>query len=157
MAKPLAFIDLEIGTNGQIIDIGCLKADGQRYHGRSVQDLYKFLQGTEFLCGHNIINHDLKYLRIDSSVQLIDTLFLSPLLFPAKPYHRLVKDYKLDPENSNNPLTDSIKAKELFEDEMSKFDQLDRELQDIFFICFTTNLVSQVFFHIAGINRKAVI
>jgi ATP-dependent DNA helicase RecQ len=133
MAQPLAFIDLEIGKNGQIIDIGCLKADGQQYHGRSVQDLYKFLQGTEFLCGHNIIYHDLKYLRIDSSVQLIDTLFFSPLLFPAKPYHRLVKDYKLDPENSNNPLTDSIKAKELFEDEMSKFDQLDRELQDIFF------------------------
>ncbi|MDA3823581.1 MAG: hypothetical protein PF450_13360 [Bacteroidales bacterium] len=38
-----------------------------------------------------------------SNVQFIDTLFLSELLFPEKPCHKLVKDDKLDPENLNNP------------------------------------------------------
>jgi len=46
-------------------------------------------------------------------------LFLSPLLFPEKPYHRLLKDDKLQPEELNNPVNDSKKAEELFYDEVT--------------------------------------
>jgi len=81
--------------------------------------------GSEYVCGHNIFNHDLKYIRnaliyagLDDP-NIIDTLFLSPLLFPARPYHKLLKDDKLQTEDINNLLNDSIKAKDLFFDEIA--------------------------------------
>ena len=65
--------------------------------------------------------------------RMIDTLFLSPLLFPKKPYHALLKDDKLQTEDSNNPLNDSKKAKDLFFDEVTAFRQLDSTLQQIYY------------------------
>ncbi len=49
------------------------------------------------LCGHNIIDHDIKYIKpfLRREYILIDTLYLSPLLFPRKPYHNLLKDDKI--------------------------------------------------------------
>lgn len=146
MAPPLAFIDLEIGRNGHITDIGCIRADGRQYHGHSARELYDFLEGVEYICGHNILRHDLKYLEIDKAVKIIDTLYLSPLLFPAKPYHRLVKDYKLDPENSNNPLTDALKTKELLDDEVAAFQKMDAGLQAIYFHLLHDKLEFSSFF-----------
>ncbi len=55
----------------------------------------------------------LKAEKIDD-LNVIDTLFFSPLLFPAKPYHSLLKDDKLQTEEMNNPLNDAIKAKRSF-------------------------------------------
>lgn len=49
-----------------------------------------------------------------NSFNRVDTLYFSPLLFPAQPYHNLVKDDKLDPENYNNPLNDSQKQSDCF-------------------------------------------
>ena len=37
--------------------------------------------------------------------KIIDTLYLSPLLFPKRPYHNLHK-YKLQDEAFNNPVLD---------------------------------------------------
>ena len=82
------------------------------------------------MCGHNIINHDLNYVGQtlnDAEIKpgaVIDTLFLSPLLFPSKPYHALLKDDKLQYDEANNPLNDAIKAKDLFYDEIASFNQL---------------------------------
>lgn len=136
--KPIAFIDTEVEPNsGKILDIGGIKTDGSSFHSSSIADFRHFLQGAAFLCGHNIINHDLKYLRKAGvaseykDVDILDTLFLSPLLFPAKPYHALVKDDKIQTEELNNPLNDSIKARDLFFDEVSAFQRLDSELKQI--------------------------
>ncbi len=52
------------------------------------------------------------------SAQYVDTLCLSPLLFPAKPYHRLLKDDKLQTDSLSNPLDDAVKLFELFCDEI---------------------------------------
>ena len=40
------------------------------------------------------IHHDAKYLFTDKTCQwiLVDTLYISPLLFPERPYHKLLKD-----------------------------------------------------------------
>ena len=54
----------------------------------------------------------------------IDTLYLSPLLFPHRPYHALLKDDKLQTDELNNPLNDSIKAMQLFYDEVNAFHAL---------------------------------
>ena len=59
-------------------------------------------------------------------------MYLSPLLFPARPYHALLKDDKLQTEEANNPLHDSIKARDLFYDEVSAFQQGDPVLKIIY-------------------------
>ena len=90
MAKSIVFFDTEIGVDDKKIhDIGAVRADKGIFHSASVQDFCAFVSGTEYLCGHNIIHHDIKYLgeaRANCiSGKVIDTLYLSPLLFPKRP------------------------------------------------------------------------
>lgn len=129
--ETIAFIDTEINPkNGKILDIGGIKADGSQFRSCFISDFIKFLHGSRYVCGHNIFNHDLKYVQnaVDAvglnDSNCIDTLVLSPLLFPAKPYHKLLKDDKLQPEELNNPLNDSIKARDLFFEEVAAFRKL---------------------------------
>ena len=131
-------------------------------------DFAEFLYGSEYVCGHNIFNHDLKYIRNAliyaglEDTNIIDTLFLSPLLFPAKPYHKLLKDDKLQTEDTNNPLNDSIKAKDLFFDEIAAFQQADAGLQQIYYQLLRDQKEFVSFFHFLGyqadnINLEKVI
>lgn len=99
--SSIAFIDTEIDpVSHRILDIGCVRSNGGTYHSASISDFSVFIKGTEYICGHNIINHDLIYIRDAikyagiSEEDCIDTLHLSPLLFPKRPYHALVKDCK---------------------------------------------------------------
>lgn len=138
--RKIAFFDTEIDPNsGSILDIGGIRDDGFSFHSKSPEILSEFIKQTEFLCGHNILNHDIKYLngsiseKVIQSVALIDTLYWSPLLFPSKPYHALLKDDKLQTEEMNNPLNDAIKAKDLFYDEFAAFQRLDTPLKEILF------------------------
>jgi ATP-dependent DNA helicase RecQ len=155
--KPIAFFDTEIEPKSRrILDIGCIKGDGSSFHSASLAEFSKFLQGSEYICGHNIFHHDLQY--IQDSLQsaglgqayLIDTLFFSPLLFPAKPYHALLKDDKLQTEDTNNPLNDSIKARDLFHDEVTAFQHTDKHLQQIFYGLLKDQKEFSSFFHFLG-------
>ncbi|WP_372997777.1 RecQ family ATP-dependent DNA helicase [Lutispora sp.] len=159
--KSIAFIDTEIDANsGKILDIGSVKGDGSLFHSSYVHDFTKFLCGSDYVCGHNIFNHDLKYIKnsiTDAGINisnLIDTLYLSPLLFPAKPYHSLVKDDKLQTEDINNPLNDSIKSRDLFFDEITAFQQLDTELKRIFYFLLKDKKEFSAFFGFLGYNDK---
>ena len=153
----IAFIDSEIEPKSRkILDIGGIKDNGRSFHSNSMVGLTTFLKGTEFICGHNIINHDLKYIYRavnDAGINpanIIDTLFLSPLLFPAKPYHALLKDDKLQTEDTNNPLNDSIKAKDLFFDEVASFQQTDEIFKQILYLLLNNKKEFQGFFHFIG-------
>ena len=151
--NSIAFIDTEVEPNSRkILDIGGVKDNGSSFHSNSITDFITFLKGTQFICGHNIFNHDLKYIQpavndagIDPS-NVIDTLFLSPLLFPTKPYHPLDKDYKLQFEDSNSPLNDSIITKDLFFDEVSVFNQADEKLKQIFYLLLNNKKEFHSFF-----------
>ncbi len=152
--NSIAFIDTEIEPKSRkILDIGSVKDNGSSFHSTSVADFITFLRGTEFICGHNIFNHDLKYIQKavnDAGLNpsnAIDTLFLSPLLFPTKPYHALLKDDKLQVEDTNNPLNDSIKAKDLFYDEVSSFNQTDESVKQIFYLLLNEKKEFHSFFH----------
>jgi len=155
--KPIAFIDTEIEVqSGKILDIGSVKGDGSSFHANSVADFIKFVQGAAYLCGHNILRHDLKYLKhileragVDLA-NAIDTLFLSPLLFPAKPYHALLKDDKLQTDEINNPLNDAIKARDLFFDEVAAFQQTDPALRRIYYALLKDQEEFRAFFHFLG-------
>ena len=94
----------------------------------------KFLDKIDYLCGHNIIRHDAKYLFGDGQQkwQFVDTLFVSPLLFPERPYHKLLKDEKLQTEELNNPVNDCQKARDLLMDEMTAWRRLPQEKQTIY-------------------------
>ena len=137
MAKSVVFFDTEIGIDDKKIhDIGAVRSDKGTLHTASVSDFCAFAADADFLCGHNVVHHDMKYLApgADGRVpkRIIDTLYLSPLLFPKRPYHRLLKDDKLQVEELNNPVNDSQKAQTLFFDEVNAFWQLSIEKKKIF-------------------------
>ena len=129
-----AFIDLEVDGRGKILDIGGVKA-GQGFHSARIPEFADFVSDCDCLCGHNIIEHDIKYLKpfLRKEYILIDTLYLSPLLFPRKPYHKLLKDDKILTEELNNPLNDSLKAQSLYEDEVRAFNALDKNFQQLYY------------------------
>ena len=86
-----AFVDVEVGLKDhKIHDIGALRWDRAIFHSANKRELMDFLKGVDFICGHNIIHHDAKFLFGESQnrCMLVDTLYVSPLLFPEKPYHR---------------------------------------------------------------------
>ena len=132
-SRNIAFVDTEVGLKDhKIHDIGALRDDGATFHQASQTALNKFLQEgkVDYICGHNLIHHDACYLQLNGI--LIDTLYLSPLLFPKRPYHHLVKDDKLMSEQMNNPVNDCEKAKELLMDEIAAWNLLSEKKRKIF-------------------------
>ena len=61
-----------------MLDIGAVTGDGREFHSDSQSEFAHFIKGCKYICGHNILNHDLKYLQeviSKSNVErLIDTL-----------------------------------------------------------------------------------
>lgn len=138
MAKSIVFIDSEISIDDKRIhDLGAVMESGTKFHSSSVRDFVSFVSGADFVCGHNVIHHDLQYIIpvIGSSFSAvaIDTLYLSPLLFPQRPYHRLLKDDKLQSDELNNPLNDAEKARELFYDEVNAFQALSTDRKQVYY------------------------
>lgn len=130
-----ALVDVEVALKDhKIHDIGALRYDGATFHDTSKKELFEFLNDTDYICGHNIIHHDAKYLFADTENHspLVDTLYMSPLLFPERPYHRLVKDDKLVSNQMNNPVNDCLKAKNLLFDEIAQWNRLSDEKQRIY-------------------------
>ncbi len=162
MKKSIVYIDTEIHHKSKkIIDLGAISSDGQSFHSSNVGEFNNFIAKFQYICGHNIIHHDLKYLQHHPSFLrdffsqkiIIDTLYLSPLLFPKKPYHNLVKDDKLQTDDLNNPLNDSKKARDLFQDELQVFSELKDEIKSIYCALLSDNLNFRGFFeYVNGAN-----
>lgn len=137
MTKPIVYIDSEIGIDDKRIkDLGAIKNDRSSFHSPSLRDFYAFISDADFVCGHNIVHHDLAYLTSHFEKPLrcepVDTLYLSPLLFPCRPYHKLVKDDKLQVDQLNNPLNDAEKAMQLLADEVNAFQRLSSKVKQIY-------------------------
>ncbi len=133
--RNYAIVDVEVGLKDhKIHDIGALRHDDTTFHKTSKEELFVFLNGIDYICGHNIIHHDAKYLFAGDTCRwvLVDTLYISPLLFPERPYHRLVKDDKLISEQMNNPVNDCKKAKDLLLDEIACWNSLPKEKRMLF-------------------------
>ena len=134
-ASRWAFVDVEVGLKDKRIhDIGILRWDDAKFHSGRKKEAKEFLDGVDFICGHNVVHHDVKYLFGDEHIRwgLVDTLYMSPLLFPERPYHHLLKDDKLMSDQVNNPLNDCEKAHDLLLDEMEAWKRLPRELTLIY-------------------------
>ena len=130
----IAFIDTEVNPQTKkVADYGAVREDGAVLHSHSKADFDAFVSKCDTVCGHNIINFDLKYTSLRGNPTIVDTLFLSPLLFPKRPYHHLVKDDKLQVDELNNPVNDSIKARDLLNDEVVAWNQLSDNRKEIYF------------------------
>ncbi len=132
----IVFVDLEVGVHDRLIhDIGAVRSDGAVLHTSDVHAFRSFASSAGVFCGHNIVHHDMRYLAQhigDIRPVLVDTLYWSPLLFPERPYHALLKDDKLLQDELNNPVSDAKKAKRLYDDEVAAFDALDGDTQGIY-------------------------
>lgn len=138
--KRIVFFDIELNPQTETIeDIGCVSGDNAVFHKKDIPGFFEFIKDAEFICGHNIIQHDLTWLQKHTTEKewgkdrAIDTLLFSPLLFPKKPYHSLLKDDKILSEEKNNPVNDSKKAMQLFYEELTAFNDLPAELKLIYF------------------------
>lgn len=136
----ITFIDSEIHPKSHTLQaLGAVHTEKGYYHGTSLNEFTSFLMGSSFVCGHNIVHHDVKYLEKGIALagiaptHYIDTLYWSPLLFPKNPYHKLVKDDKLQIDHLNNPVNDAQKAKDLFYAEVAAFKALPSALQAIYY------------------------
>lgn len=132
--KPIVFIDLEAHRNKKVGDIGVLKEDGSFCHNADIHSLSKYIKNSYFVCGQNIIMHDLKFLKNIIEYEkyaFIDTVCISPLIYPKKIHHNLLKDDKIIKDDINNPLNDCKKARDLFYCELEAFDRLPKTLKSI--------------------------
>ncbi|MBF0501702.1 MAG: RecQ family ATP-dependent DNA helicase [Candidatus Riflebacteria bacterium] len=129
----LAAIDFEIHPEKDtLLEIGACLPDGRSFrrttHSRSplpdLKNLAEFCRGTEFIIGHNLVFHDLEWLRRHdpknplNHLTPVDTLVLAPLAFPRHPYHRLWKGYKPVENSRNNPVRDSACSLDLLEEQL---------------------------------------
>ncbi len=159
--KAITFIDTEVSEEtGRILDFGGVKPNGESIHTVFSGAFLHFLEDSDFIYGHNILLHDLVFLkpmlgqrdttRYPGQAAIIDTLPLSALLFPQRPYHALVKDDKLQSDELNNPLSDAKKAMDLFFDEVSVFQALPKTMKAIFFSLLKEQLTFSGFFPYIG-------
>lgn len=129
LCDNVVFVDLEVGVHDRRIhDIGAVRADGATFHSGDFSAFRQFLGESSVLCGHNIVNHDMRFLSPVLGGHLftiVDTLYWSPLLFPERPYHALLKDDKLRRDELNNPVSDAKKSMRLYCDEVAAFLALD--------------------------------
>ncbi len=133
MISMMVFVDVEVNPQSyRIEDFGAVREDGAVLHSGSKCEFATFISKCDTLCGHNIINFDLKYLNLTGNYTIIDTLPLSPLLFPKKPYHNLLKDDKIQVDELNNPVNDAKKARDLFYDEVAEWNRLSEKKREIY-------------------------
>ena len=83
----ITYIDIEVDISSKkVLDFGALNSKGYEFHQASFSRFAKFIKKTDFYCGHNIINHDIKYINklagktLIANSKAIDTLYLSVLL-----------------------------------------------------------------------------
>ena len=144
-------LDLEISADGRVRDIGAVRGGEKlliRNAARSndaLQQLDKFSRGARFIVGHNLVAHDRPFIEAHLpgaeilDLPIVDTLYLAPLARPQRPYHPLVKDYKLVGGERSDPVSDCELALELLTDCWAILERREREqagLVSIYRTCF---------------------
>ncbi|WP_258868106.1 RecQ family ATP-dependent DNA helicase [Alkalilimnicola ehrlichii] len=144
-------VDLETGRRGKLYEIGAIHgADvfarrDVRDERRALAELDAFGRSARFVFGHNVLAHDLPYVRtLSPELELlqkpvVDTLYLSALAFPENPYHRLVKDYKLVRDSVSDPVADARLAGSIFRDQWAsfrKFGEFTPGILEFYRFCF---------------------
>ena len=138
-------LDLEVAKD-RIRDFAAMYDDGRSFKRRGLRgdelapalaELDALAHDAHALLGHNLIRFDRAHLAAAAPtlrllrLPMVDTLRLSPLAFPAYPYHHLVKHYQdagLVRGQVNDPLLDATLTLDLFRDECDALRQADKRL-----------------------------
>jgi ATP-dependent DNA helicase RecQ len=130
----LLLLDLEVTPSGRIGELGAVMGKetlhAKKGAAKALAELTRFSAGAKALVGHNLIEHDLRYVRDADprnallDLPVIDTLPLSPICFPENPYHKLVKGYKLADEDRSDPVKDSKLSGKLLGDQIDVLNNL---------------------------------
>lgn len=137
--RNLIFFDCETNSKKTIIDLGALSiADEAVFHSARIDGLVRFVHDhggdSAMIAGHNVYRFDIPIVEPMTdfaSRPLIDTLYLSALLFPQNRFHALLKDERLQSGELSNPLSDAKKARELFDLEVAAFGELSPSVRQI--------------------------
>ncbi|QKF64316.1 RecQ family ATP-dependent DNA helicase [Campylobacter corcagiensis] len=157
--ETIAFVDLEVGViSKRIYKIGA-KFDFHEITTTSIDELCTFFDRVkpEFICGHNFINFDKIFLSNTKfnphlKIPIIDTLYLSMLLFPCKKTHKLSKPYKTEINIENQPLGDVKETHALFSFLDDKFSSLPENLKQIYAKLLSKNEYFSGYFLYKSIN-----
>ena len=143
-------VDLEVEADGRIRTLGAIRGDRELRtpenlpSTEALRRLEEFARGGRFVIGHNIVAHDRRFVEMHLGaadllgLPLVDTLYLAPLAFPQRPYHKLLKDYKLGPERSD-PVADCRTTLGLLGDCWGELERRERErpgLVSVYRSCF---------------------
>lgn len=162
--NEIIFIDTEIGKNDKkLYEFGAVfKDDSIKTNEIIKANFFLKKHSFKFVCGHNFINHDGIYLSstiLNDNLKdkfIIDTLFLSMLLFPNKKTHKLLKPYKTTLNIQNNPLGDAFQTKALFELLDAKFNSLSNEIKQIFINLLYENKYFNGYFAYKSLEPKEI-
>lgn len=130
------FLDIELGHDGVFHALAARRNGEERLwerdcgasFSRAYHDLVAWLRPDDILVGHNLHRFDRPALaeRFPDSPLLrlptLDTLELSVLAFPRRPYHRLVKDDRLVRDTRPSPLSDVRASERVLEDALAAWD-----------------------------------
>ena len=149
----IAFIDIEGYTDSKEHRFGILFRNIQ-YKSSSASKIRNILEDNQYsyICGHNFFKHDLIISEKYSLTQqikeekIIDTLYLSMLLYPGKRSHRLTKPYKTEIFIDNEPAADCEQTRELLLIFDEKFHSLPDLLKKSFYSLLYQNKFYQAYF-----------
>lgn len=155
----VVFFDCEVNSLKKLRDIGAVTRSGSRMHSSRLKDFQNFVkEHATILAGHNICNFDIELISsfIDvSTFPKIDTLYLSALLFPQKRFHALMKDELLFSTEISNPLSDALKARDLFELEVEAFWELSDDVRQILCDLLCNEEPFKGFFQYLGLSSSS--
>lgn len=162
MLYRILFIDTEVGKHSEKINkIGILLGE-YRLASSSVSAIKEAMTPLQydFICGHNFIDFDKKYLesgslsRLVNGAKIIDTFYLSMLLYPNQTTHKLDKPYKTQINIENDPVGDCEQTKELLTLLKIRFEAMTDELQGALFALCSNNRYFCSFFEAIGFYQK---
>lgn len=170
--QSCCYFDLEIDPqSGTLLRLGALlqnqlaEKNGLTLESESTEKLKYFSLNAQYILGHNIFHHDLKFLPKDPlsnqffepHQDLIDTLYLSGLLFAEKPYHKLVKDYQLLRSIPPDPLKDCQLVQTLFLNCLERYFSLTASRQNILYNLLRETREYKGFFNFTQVSYPQVL
>lgn len=156
------FFDLEYNPEAQKVrEYGYILGE-ERVREKNPAKLEIAAEKANFIVAHNALQHDVpilkQYFSIDfPGIKVLDTLKLSPLVFPREPYHKLRKEYLHDENEPSNPLNDAELCKELLEACINKWKSFPWQLQLLLYCLLFDKPGFAPFFEIVGKSNSTEI
>lgn len=162
--QNILFLDIEVNPKTDTIKDYGATFKGQELHERNSNRLEQWVKEAKYICGHNIIKHDVPKLKsklgeeIFIGKKLIDTLLWSPILFVKRPNHKLTKGYHIvNASEVNNPLSDCKLTEDYLIKELNRFNELRIEERSVYHNLLKNDPCFNAFFDMAGFDESKLV